>query len=54
MEPEVQSTQETEPTRKEYNIPKAFDALSDEPKVIIMESQPRTQKAEVENEFSKK
>ena len=50
MEPEYVSTQDTEPIKKEYNITKAFDVLSDEPKVIIMEPQNKIQKADAENE----
>ena len=41
-EPELQTTQDTEPTKTEYNTVQPLDMFSDEPKVKFMDTIPKT------------
>ena len=41
-EPELQTTQDTEPTKTEYNTVQPLDMFSDEPKVKLMDQMPKT------------
>ena len=54
VEPELQSTQETERRKIGYNTTKAFDAVTDEPKVILMKTHGKFNRVETENEVNKK
>ena len=54
VEPEPQSTQETERKKIEFNATKAFDAITDEPKVILMKTAEKFNRVETENEVDKK
>ena len=54
VEPEPQSTQETERKTIEFNATKAFDAITDEPKVILMKTAEKFNRVETENEVDKK
>ena len=54
QEPELQTTQDTEPTKTEYNTVQPLDMFSDEPKVKFMDPMPKTVNFDPENIGNKK
>ena len=54
VDPELQSTQETEQKKIEYNTTRTFDAVTDEPKIILMKTKGKISRVGSENEVNKK